>query len=100
MSTITHGSYQGSVVIEDDDGLVLVPLHDLRTLIARAEVNQSQTTRVDGRSVHRDSLMWADATARQVGLAELPSCVRCVDGPAVTTDHRDKPVCLHHAPED
>ena len=100
MTAIVHGVFQGAVVIEDGHGVGPVPLEDLHNAAVRADMNHSETARVNGRLWHRDVLNAAVSAIRDGAVVELDSCWRCVDSPAVTTDLRDRPVCLSHAPDD
>ena len=100
MSVIVHGLYEGCVVVEDDNGLGMIPVRVLRDMTHRAVQRDAATASWEGRKYDRDLLLSADDAVRTLGLAELPSCVHCVDGPAVTTDLADRPVCLTHAPDD
>lgn len=100
MTAITHGIHQGNVVVEDDNGLGEIPLHALRDMRHRAVMRDAATASWGGRKYDRDLLIAADNTARDLGLIDLPSCIHCVDGPAVLTDEHDRPVCLAHAPRD
>jgi hypothetical protein len=100
MSAVVHGSYAGAVVIEDERGQGEVPLLKLAAARRRAEHSDDEQTTVNGRTFHRDDLIFADKTWRQNGLRELPSCWVCVDGPAVNRDHRDRDVCVTHTPKE
>ena len=97
---VIHGVYEGAVVIEDDDGLGMIPVRVVRDMAHRATMRDSARASWAGRSWDRDALIAADDAARTLSLPELDSCIHCVDGPAVTTDLRDRPVCLAHAPHD
>ena len=100
MTAIVHGVFQGAVVIEDGHGVGTVPLEDLHNAAVRADMNHSETARVNGRLWHRDVLNAAVSAIADGAVIELDSCWACVDSPAVTTDLRDRPVCLSHAPDD
>ena len=105
MSATVHGLHNGNVVLEEDGEVGQIPglLLDRALRIAR-NAGRKHTT-VNGRYWSVAALVDADDTWRDHGLVELPDCTFDADGrecdqPALTTDLRDRPVCLTHAPDD
>lgn len=98
MTAIVHGSFQGSVVIEDEDGQGAIPLSLLRRARTLAVNNDRHYAAVYGRQYSTEALILADNTADELGLVELPPCNRCVDRAAIAADHKDRPVCFDCIP--
>ena len=100
MTAIVHGVFQGAVVIEDDNGVGTVPVSALYDLAHLANRRDAARAAWAGRSWDRDVLNAAVSAIADGAVVELDSCWACVDSAAVTTDLRDRPVCLSHAPDD
>ena len=100
-----HGKYQGEAVFEDDNGLAQIPLRIIPALSHDANTREPPPDRDPGaawagRWFDRDALAAVRRDLEQDALLDLDSCPLCVDSPALTTDLRDRPVCLAHAPHD
>ena len=93
-----HGLFQGCVVVEDDRGLGEIPAHRLKSMARNAVARDAARAAFEGRHYDRDLLVAAlDALPN---LAELPSCVSCVDGPATCQTDRGRDVSPDHMPDD